>query len=167
MSKRRRITDQDREDLIAFLDGELTGEEARAVERRLSLDPAARAEMATLKATWDLLDYLPERAASTGFTQDTMTKVSAIRHQVPMSAWKRPAVRLPLYGMGWLAALLLSMGIGFQGFRWLSSSKPSEEEQLARELRLIENKQYYEVIEDVEFLKDLDKPELFEDSPAP
>ena len=53
------FTDDDRDDLIAYLDGELQGAAQRRVENRLVTDPTVRAEADSLKRAWDLLDYLP------------------------------------------------------------------------------------------------------------
>src|SRR3954451_13737717 len=54
------LSEQERADLVAYLDGELTGEAARALEAKITLDPQARAEAETLKRTWELLDFLPK-----------------------------------------------------------------------------------------------------------
>ena len=54
------LKEEDREELVAYLDGELNEEAARQVEERISLDPKARAEADALKKAWDLLDYLPK-----------------------------------------------------------------------------------------------------------
>ena len=53
------LIDEEREDLVSYLDGELTGVAARAVEARLSLDTRYQAEAAALKQTWEMLDFLP------------------------------------------------------------------------------------------------------------
>src|SRR5262249_40048474 len=59
MSKRRPLSEDERADLVAYLDGETTGDAKRAIEAKLNLDPVWRAEAASLKRTWNLLDYLP------------------------------------------------------------------------------------------------------------
>ena len=50
MAKQQPLSDDDRADLVAYLDGELDEEASRALESKLSLDPKARAEADSLKA---------------------------------------------------------------------------------------------------------------------
>src|SRR5579884_2574830 len=76
MSKPPPLNEEERAELVAYLDGELSGERARAVETRLSLDPAARAEADALKRTWDLLDFLPRPEPSASFTQKTLSRAA-------------------------------------------------------------------------------------------
>ncbi len=59
MADKQPLSEQEKADLVAYLDGELGGEAARSLEAKITLDPAARSEAETLKRTWDLLDYLP------------------------------------------------------------------------------------------------------------
>src|SRR5207248_669373 len=105
------LNDKDRSDLIAYLDGELEGEAARAVEARISRDPAVRAEAESLKRTWDLLDYLPRPEPAPNFTHRTLDKLSthatraALRQKRPLRRW--------LYGTGWAAAVVLVGLVGY------------------------------------------------------
>ena len=46
------LSEEDRANLVAYLDGELDDDAARALEAKLSLDPDARAEAETLRKTW-------------------------------------------------------------------------------------------------------------------
>src|SRR5271155_4554567 len=101
MSKPPRLDDWEREELIAFLDGELKGEEARLIERKLNLDPTVRAEADAYKRTWDLLDYLPRPQASSSFTEKTLTRVSAVRKSPPNERWSWNLWRWP----AWVASL--------------------------------------------------------------
>src|SRR4051794_1130478 len=108
MSQLPPLSEQDRADLVAYLDGELTGEAARAVEARISLDPRVRAEAETLKRTWDLLDFLPRPEPSPSFTQRTLSKVAPVRRPgpppLPAGQGKRGRRRAALWA-GWAAAL--------------------------------------------------------------
>jgi hypothetical protein len=45
------------------------------------------------------------------------------------------------------------------------SPRPTEQD-LVRDLRLIENLRYYEQAESLDFLRELDRPELFGDDPV-
>src|SRR3954467_5059323 len=68
--------DEDHEELVAFLDGELDDEQAHSVESKITLDPTVRNEADTLKRTWDLLDYLPKPEPSPNFTNKTLDRIS-------------------------------------------------------------------------------------------
>jgi hypothetical protein len=127
---------------VAFLDGELTGEEALLIERKLSLDPTARAEADRLKRTWDLLDYLPRPEPSASFTQKTLTRLSAVRGEslLPPSMWRDR--RWMSFGAIWVAMMAVAMMSGFQGYRHLAAASgkslpqekrtETEEESIAR-----------------------------------
>lgn len=163
MSKGR-LSEEERADLVAYLDGELTGEAARAMEAKISLDPRLRAEAESLKRTYDLLDYLPSPPApSPSFTEKTLSKLEPIRQTGPAQkpsgggAWRW----LVLAGL-WLAAMAGAAGGGYYGYQALVPREPGEEE-LVRDLRVIENKKHYERVDDVEFLDELAGPALFGD----
>jgi anti-sigma factor RsiW len=159
MSKPPPLTEQEKADLVAYLDGELTGAAARALEARLNLDPAARAEAEVLRRTWDLLDYLPCPEPSPSFTSRTLSRLG----KIPSRAVRKPVRwKLVLAGAGWAAGLLLAALAGRSAYHYLAPRKPGEAE-LVRDLRLIENKRFYDLVGDLDFLKDLDHPDLFGD----
>jgi anti-sigma factor RsiW len=158
------MTDQERADLVAFLDGELTGEEARAVEARLNLDPRARAEAESLKRTWELLDFLPRPEPSPSFTERTLSRLDPAEvarsgsrgvPAAPPPRWRRAALVA-----AWAASLLLAGWLGYRGYQWAAPREPGEAE-LVRDLRLIENLRFYELVDDVGLLEQLDDPDLF------
>lgn len=152
--------DKDHSDLIAYLDGELDGEAARAVEARISRDPAVRAEADSLKRTWDLLDYLPRPEPSPNFTHRTLDKLST--HDTRAALGARHPLRRWLFGAGWAAAMFL---VGLVGYLAAVAVVPPQaaEKDLVRDLRLIDNLRFYEDVEMLEFLRELDRPDLFGD----
>lgn len=155
------INEQERADLVAFLDGELSGEAARAIEAKISLDPRMRAEAESLKKAWELLDYLPKPEPTTEFTGKTMSRLKALR------PGEDGALRRWLIAAGaWAAGLLLAAGGGYAGFRAMTVPEPGERE-LTRDLRLIENKRYYDRVDDFDFVEKLDHPDLFGDETQP
>src|SRR5205807_3086423 len=90
------FSEKERADLVAYLDGELEGDAARALEQKLALDPAARAEADDLKRTWDLLDFLPKSEPSPNFTHRTLDRLRPVATaSQPVSRrgrpWWRPA----------------------------------------------------------------------------
>jgi anti-sigma factor RsiW len=161
MSKPSPLTEQERADLVAYLDGELTGEAARTVEARLRTDPDVRAEAESLQRTWDLLDELPNTQPSGNFTQATLSRLALL----PQRSWLERLHPL-LLGVGWAAVLLLAAAGGYLAFRTLPAKPPGEPE-LIRDLRVIENKRYYDLVDDLDFLRKLDDPDLFGDDNPP
>jgi anti-sigma factor RsiW len=170
------LSDADRADLVAYLDGELHGPAARALEAKLNLDPGVRAEAESLRRTWQLLDYLPQPAPSASFTSKTLDKISGVVPAVTSSA---RFARTPWAGAAWAAALVLAAVGGFAGARILrprplappapSAVQADPDQLLLRDLRVIENKRLYDHVHDIGFLRALanpDDPDLFgEDVP--
>jgi anti-sigma factor RsiW len=156
------LNEQERADLVAYLDGELAGEAARAVEARLQLDPSVRAEAESLRRTWDLLDYLPRPAAPLDFTHRTLEKLAPVRAQ-PKAAPPAPRRgRRWLLGVGWAAAVLLAGAAGYAGVG-LVAPRDRGDADVVRDLRLLDNKRYYDRCDDLDYLRDLDQPDLFGD----
>ena len=181
------------EELVAYLDGELDPKAARAVETKLTLDPAARAEADSLKRTWELLDFLPRPEAPADFTQKTVERLEPLKQQgsgsrpsqpvnatvpegqraapstaqSPVVAGSRRGKRLR-GGLAWAAALLLAGFGGYIGRGWVVSARQAppdkgpEALQLS-DLRVLENVRLYRNIDNLEYLKALDHPELFGD----
>ena len=170
MAKLPPLSEEDRENLVAYLDGELSSKAARALEARLNLDAEARAEAEALRRTWEMLDYLPRPEPTATFSSRTLERVSALHTVVTPAtgrSWPHGALKA-----GWAAALLVACALGFTGVSRLTGSKSSPAEVaphvdmdqlLARDLRLLENKRLYELVNDVRFLRELDDPDLFGD----
>jgi anti-sigma factor RsiW len=161
MSNPSPLSDKDRADLVAYLDGELGGEPARRVEARISTDPAVRAEADALKKAWDLLDHLPRAEPSPRFTERTLSKLAPIRKAaatgvMPRRLWLRRAAAAAL----WLAALAGAGWGGFAAFNRVTPRPPGDRELVA-DLRVVENKRLLEAVEDIDELRDLDR--LFDD----
>jgi anti-sigma factor RsiW len=161
------MNEQEREELVAYLDGELDAETARALEARLSRDPKARAEAETLNKTWELLDYLPKPAPSTNFTNKTMDRITGIMRRLPPPRRQRP---WPVWVIGtcWAAAVLLAAGVGWGASRWQADARDARtraalEEEAARHLSAIENQALFANVDDLAFLRALDQPDLFGD----
>jgi anti-sigma factor RsiW len=158
------LSDQDREDLTAYLDGELDEDKARQVEAKLNLDPKARAEAEAMRQAWGLLDYLPKVEPSSSFTNRTMERLALQRPvdtgKMPRQVGKNPWVA----GLGWAAAVLAAAGLGWGVAAWFWPTNPEAlrlDDQLVRHLRLIERLRQYEQVESLDFLKALDHPDLF------
>lgn len=158
MKDREPLNEKDQADLVAFLDGELRGEVARKIEQRIIADPRVRAEAEVLKQTWDLLDFLPQPEPSTHFTQQTLERLPALRQPWLEGLWPDWNWRDILVGTG---GILIAFTSGFLGYRLLANRPAPGEAELLRELRLIENKRFYDRALNLQFLQGLDQPDLF------
>jgi len=162
------LSEEDRANLAAYLDGELDDETAQTLEAKLNLDPEARAEADELKQAWSMLDFLPKVEPSPSFTHRTMERLAIHRkvETAPMPVSQRFSWFVP---MTWAAAVLLAVGVGYGGSFWLLPPAPPrshadpQDEQLVRYLPVIERLRAYEQVEDIDFLRSLDQPELFGD----
>lgn len=156
------LSEREQADLVAYLDGELGGEAARRVEKRLNHEPRFRAMADSLKQTWDLLDHLPRAEPSPLFTSRTVERLT--RPTTAAAAPKAGPRRWKPWMLvaGWAAALLLATYVGFAGF---ASREPADSE-LAPDLSVVENKRLYDLVDDLEFLQSLDHPDLFGEEKA-
>lgn len=180
MAEPERPADPPAEDLVAYLDGELDEQSTQAVESRLTQDAALRDEANALKRTWDLLDYLPKHEPSPTFTTRTLDKLAALRPAGSATANRsRTATATAARQRRWplrlaaVAAALALVAVGFAAGGWFSHSNPSAapepadtEEQMARDLRVLDNMHLLPFADDMKFLKALDDPDLFGDDAA-
>lgn len=146
------------EEIVAYLDGELDAETEARVVRRLSEDATYRARLAQLQQAWDLLDNLRRTEADDEFVQSTVAMV-AVQADIEAKSQSFKQVRRRNYT--WLAAAgvgLLSLLCGFVALqRYLTR----DNRNLVRDLPVIEHVNEYRNIEDVEFLKQLERENLF------
>jgi len=170
MAELKPLSDDEREELIAYLDGEADAKTAREVEAKLNRDPRVRAEADALRKSYDLLDYLPRPEPSPNFTQRTVTRIAAVPPGVlgvSRRSWRRWAL-----GLSWAAAIALVGVAGyaaaplFQKPRTPPEAPADVDAQLARDLRVIEHLRQYHQANDIFFLHELDRPELFGDEHA-
>lgn len=156
MAQQQPLDENDREDLVAYLDGELDEQEARALEARLHIDPNARQEAESLKRAWDMLEYLPRPEPSPNFTHRTIEKLTA---QQLVAAQQKQGVRGWLFRAGWAAALVGAFLAGFAATKnHLRHRQVDLEQQMARDLNIVENLRAFENVDDIDFLHKLANP---------
>jgi len=179
--------DDERDDasaeMVAYLDGELDPKSAAAIEAKISLDPAARAEADALKRTWELLDYLPLPEPSPNFTQRTLsgTDLNGNAKQVAAAERTRAAKSVsqgasagpaPQRGKSkareialvacWFFALAAAFAGGYLiRDRYAKQLQNDRRTHINAEKRLLNNLPRYRFIESKSNLKTLDDPELF------
>ena len=146
------------EQLTAYLDGELSGEELSSVEQRLQDDPTYLSQMQQLQQGWDLLDVLPPTRGDDAFVKTTMELVV---RDCDRDLKKRSWVGKSLLTK--VALLFLLPGAVFASSYAVTSQQiTAPYRQLIRELPLIENHDRYSKLNlDIEFLKQLNDASLF------
>jgi anti-sigma factor RsiW len=167
--------DEPTEELVAYLDGELDPKAAEAVATRLSLDPKLRAEADALQRAWDVLDVLPLPQPSAAFATRTVSQVipipgagSGTQFLSPSgpAAVTMPAIPARRPGAGfWLAAaalVLLAGAGGYLGHR-AAAPPPKPAEPALEDVPLMKNLRLYRNVDDMEYLRKLDSPEMFGD----
>lgn len=163
MEKTLRLSADQREDLVAYLDGELPDLVAQQIDQVLARSEVARHEVESLARTWEMLDVLPTLKAPPEFTERTMTtlKVAEVPFDITEQPWflwvKRGALAVV-----WIAALGVSGWLGYQiTNKWISN--PSQ--QMLEDLPTLQKLDLYQEVESLDFLNNLQQSRLFEDAP--
>ena len=146
------------EELTAYLDGELAGEELSAVEQRLQDDPSYLAQMQKLQQSWDLLDVLPATQGYDGFVKTTMELAAGDSDRdFKKKSWmgKGLLTKLAMF-------LLLPGAVFASGYAVTNQQITAPYRQLIRELPLIENHDRYSKMNfEIDFLTKLNEASLF------
>jgi anti-sigma factor RsiW len=165
-------SDKKKEELVAYLDGELPDEAASRVEKSLVDDAAVRRNVEQLTKTFDLLDLLPASQASDGFAEKTLTairtqssepKPESTSDDAPAeNARSNYSERATVWGIRAAAffGLLFVATTGFNG-AFKQNSEPIDE--LLTELPVIQRLDEYEEVGNVQFLKALSESGLFDE----
>jgi anti-sigma factor RsiW len=150
------------EDLVAYLDGELDAESARRIDELLASDPQVRQKLQLLDRAWQLLDELDNTPVQEGFTQSTLEMVTAAAvaevDQTAAEAPRRRRRRWAMLGGGLAIAGLAGFLAGALAIR---ARDPNQE--LVRELPVLENLDQYAVVPDVDFLRMLQRERVFDE----
>jgi len=162
MNQLARLTAEDRDNLTAYLDGELDENATRRIESILTSSEVARTDVEVLARTYELLDLLPRPASGKEFTEKTIATAKQEEYREPIThqAWFRYVEQsLPL--IGWSFAVFLAACCGFAiTHQWV----PQQEDLLLEELPLIQNLDQYSEIGSVQFLEALaSQKQLLED----
>ena len=150
------------EQLVAYLDGELDEETSRRIETQIASDPPLRERLKRLGWTWDLLGELERPDADRAFAKTTLEMVAlAAEDEVRLIESEEPRRRLKRWT--WAAAGLVAAGA--IGFACVALFHPDPNAQLLEDLPALENLDEYRRVDDIEFLRELQKSGLFtEDS---
>ena len=147
-----------RDQVVAYLDGELEPEASQAFERRLSEDPELRRQVQMHQETWDLLDDIPRTEVSETFTQTTVEMVALSTEDDIKDVQRRQSVRHRYFWLAGGLGALAACALGFFAM-WYYVTAPNR--QLVNDLPIIENLDAYRNAESVDFLRALEREGLF------
>lgn len=164
MAKISRLSSSQRDDLIAYLDGELDDAQTQQVEQILAESNVARHEIDMFARTWDMLGALPSHKVSAEFTQKTLSMIAVKPPPPPLSeqAWFQH-VRRGCILAGWVTAAVVA---GVVGYQITNSQIPNPADQLVDELPIIEKLDQLQEAGSVEFLRELHKQRAFDHGAA-
>jgi hypothetical protein len=150
MEKLTRLSTEQRDNLTAYLDGELDEDGTRQIETVLAGSTVARNDVELLAKTYELLDLLPRPRASGEFTEKTLqtAKLGQVRKDPRQTVWYRHGKRIVRWG-SWAALLFVAACVGFSIARY-QVSRP--EDVLLDNLDVIEKLDDYEKAGSFEFL---------------
>lgn len=162
MEKALRLNAEQREDLVAYLDGELPDEKSSSIDQIIARSEVARHEVEALARTFELLDVLPSMKASADFTSKTIGSLRALEQPMVLSDqwWYIYLVRIGIVLL-WTLSLAAS---GFLGFQLTRHWVPNPNERVLTDLPVIENLHLYREIGEFEFLKQLKTSGLFDET---
>lgn len=151
------------EELTAYLDGELDAEAVSQVEQRLARDAEYREELARLERAWGLLDRLPRAALDDNFTKSTIEMVAVAASQEADAVLAEQPRRRRRQQWAGIAGILTALAVGFFiGTRlW-----PDPNQELLRDLPVLQNLELYYQADNMEFLRMLDEANLFPEGDA-
>ncbi len=140
------------EEMVAYLDGELSSVENSRVEERLSADESYRQQLQGFDRAWSALDELPGMTASDNFSKTTMEMVvSAAQQDV-----REQTIALPVQRRkrGFAGGLLVATAllVGFLGLRVLRGDPNA---MLLADLPAIQYIDVYSQFQSVDFLRKL------------
>jgi hypothetical protein len=159
MDKWTRLTAEHRDNLVAYLDGELEDNLTQQIDQVLAKSEVARHEVEALARTWELLDFLPKPAAREDFTERTIAtlKVSEVRTRLVDQPWFG-YVRRGSVGAVWLAGLAVFAVIGFYV---TTRAIPTPQSQLLSDLPVVKDLDIYLEVPDLHFVNELQKAGVF------
>ena len=138
------------EEIVAYLDGELSADESARVERRLAADESYRRELQGVERAWKALDDLPRAIVDDKFSRTTMEMaVQAAADEVHERTVALPVQRR----RRWLSTALAATAAAALGFLVVRLASPNPERMLLADLPVIENVDVYTQFEQPEFLR--------------
>ncbi len=150
MEKLTRLTTEQRDNLTAYLDGELDEDGTRQIETVLAGSTVARNDVEVLARTYELLDLLPRPKASGEFTEKTMqtAKLGEVRPDPRQTVWYRHGKRIIRWA-SWAALLFAAATVGYAVAH---NQVPRQQDLLLDNIQVIQKLDDYEKAGSFEFL---------------
>jgi hypothetical protein len=140
------------EEIVAYLDGELSEVETAQVEERLSVDQSYRRQMQEIDRAWNALDELPGVTVDDTFSKTTMELVvGTARQEVQDRTMALPRLRRRR-SMVVGALIVAAAMVGFFGFQLIRSNPNAT---LVADLPVIVHVDIYSQFAEIQFLRDL------------
>lgn len=152
------LSQAQREQLVAYLDGELSAEESRAIESQLSSSGSVRKEMQRLDKIWHALDDLPQVTVDDRFSRSTVELITQdAEQQVSQLTTAMPQQRRQRRWGAWIACLATAM----VGFVLMRAAATSEDRRLLQQLPVIYGADALQQFQSVAYLQALaDDPRM-------
>ena len=155
--------DQESQQLVAYLDGELDAQSSVELEQRLAEDAEFRLRLEQLQKAWDFLDDLPRTQQNEDFTRSTVELIT-VSAQDDLHATKRDALQKHM--ISWIlrgGLVTITLLVGWFVGDWYFGR---DQRQLIEDLPVIDRLDEFRLTEDLEFLQQLVELGLFdEESP--
>ncbi len=140
------------EQIVAFLDGELSSVDEALMRRQLAEDADLRHELQSMDRAWSALDALPGVTVDDKFSQTTMELVvDAAQNELVAKTMAIPVRRRKQ----WFAKLLLTAAAAALGWLVVQLVEENPNRMLLSDLPEIEYIDIYSQFQDVSFLRDL------------
>jgi hypothetical protein len=138
------------EEIVAYLDGELSPEESARVERQLASDDSYRRQLQGVERAWKALDELPMPVVDDQFSRSTM----ALAVQAATAEVQEKTVALPIQRRrSWLATGFTAAAAAALGFLVIRLAWQNPERMLLHDLAVIDNVDVYSQVDRVDYLR--------------
>lgn len=142
------------EQIVAYLDGELSSVEASLVERQLAEDADFRQELQSIERAWSALDALPTAKVGDSFSQTTLELVvGAARQEVLEKTRALPVVRR----RNLLGKVLVGCSAMVLGFVLVRAMRENPNRVLLADLPAIEYIDVYSQFRELEYIRRLNE----------
>ena len=146
------------EELVAYLDGELSRENVSRVEDALSENAEYRLRLKQLQQAWDLMDDLPQSTMDESFTKSTVEfVVVAAESEVVATVNRWKTWRVGVWALS-LAVVVLTV---WGGAALVTLLGGRDNQQLLNDLPLVQEIDVYDPIDNMDFLEELDASGVF------
>ena len=151
------------EEIVAYLDGELEGEQTLALEERLTQEPEMRQRVAELQQSWDMLDVLERPETRENFTESTMELVVAEARREQDEQQPAKGRLFPVWLLGAASWLALAGIAGAAAFAIGARLDWPDDTPVLQNLSTIERVDQLAAVQDLDFIRELRDQELFTD----